>query len=764
MRRAFWFGIAASVILGIGCIALSPAKAKKVPDWTPPKTTVAKELVETGQFLLKHGFGDPRGGKLGIAKVSMSGSWSQQAEDVTVLGWIKDEGAKKTIVDMAGITFPVKSVVELVKTEDAVNSALKLEESGKAHYMGPINRLMPFFVGGTGSEDTKFQEFLSDQAVIELLIHGDAGLAEKLFAKRQHQEYEGNKPVQKPGLDQYTEYSLLSNFLSAYWVAAVNAHMRGDDELAGQMATTLAENSAAYERFGASLKTGLVFMPDEKTGKKMMFSYILPAGELAKDSERRVKEGPVTVDLASLDKLSSKDRVAKLIEWLDQVSARQWGQPGGVNLADDRIVQALIKEGNAAGDALLDCIEKDNRLTRSVSFGRDFFPGRNLLTVKSAAFAAFCGITQVDAYGPNMRREPTVAELREMWAKNKDLTPAERWFNVLKDDRSSHQQWVAAANWLAEPKDVMHRGGGWVTIPKQENGKPARPSKFTDLTAAKKSELPELLEQRARYIEQQNTDPSTRRLHEHDMALQLAVIAHQIEPSRPLVLLKELMKLAMDEKAHYAAYIGEVNGERLSAAFAILIAAKEPRAIEDYLDWLMSCKQEFFFRPSIFKPLEQMPPDKANKAVRDLLTLESSAYNVKANLEKSGPHFIVQMLSSPLILFPSFRSMYLDLLKDETAIGSVDVNEEQKTVTIKGKKGWQMGTQQISESDLPEARRAVYRTCDYFAKSLSYMKGAPAFSVYWSERRKDAAIKELESYLANQWQTIMNDLRKRYRL
>lgn len=763
MRRAVLFGLAATAILSIGFIALSHAKAKGVPDWTPPKTTVAKELVETGRFLLNHGFGDPRGGKLGIASVRMSGSWSEKANDVRLLGWIKDDGGKKVLIDMAGITYPAQSVIEEFKTEDAVENALKLLEDGKTNYAGPLNRLMPFYIPSTPNDGSKFGELLSDQAVVQLLIHGDTDLAERLYAKRVHLEYEGNKTVQKPGLDKYAEYSLLSRFLSAYWVAAVNAHMRGDDELAYQMANTLVDNADEYEKFGASLQTGMVFMPDETTGKKTMFSYILPADQLAKDSERRMKEGAKTVDMASLDKMSSKDRVAKLIELLDQVSARQWGQPGGVNLADDRIVQALIKEGNVAGDALLDCIEKDTRLTRSVSFGRDFFPTRNLLTVKSAAFAAFCGITQIDAYGPNMRRQPTVADLRGMWAKNKNLIPAERWFNVLKDDKSSHQQWVAAAQWLAEPKDVMHKGGGWVTIPKQENGKPVSPSKFTDLPVAKKTELPKLLEQRARTIEQQNTDPSTRRLHEHDMALQLAVIAHQIQPSKPLALLKELMKLAMDEKTHYAAYIGEINGERLSASFAILIAAKEPRAIEDYLDWLMSCKQEFFFRSSIFKPLEQMPPDKANKAVGDLLTLESSVYNVKTNLEKQGPHSIEQLLSSPLILYRSFRSMYLDLLKDKAAIGSVDVDEERKTVTIKGKKGWQMGTQQISESDLPEARRAVCRTCDYFAKSLSYMKGAPAFSIYWSETRKDAAIKELASFLANQWQDIVKDLRERYR-
>src|ERR1700752_433549 len=30
--------------------------------WTPPRTTVSPEVVETAAFLLSHGMGDPRGG------------------------------------------------------------------------------------------------------------------------------------------------------------------------------------------------------------------------------------------------------------------------------------------------------------------------------------------------------------------------------------------------------------------------------------------------------------------------------------------------------------------------------------------------------------------------------------------------------------------------------------------------------------------------------------------------------------------------------
>ena len=48
------------------------------------------------------------------------------------------------------------------------------------------------------------------------------------------------------------------------------------------------------------------------------------------------------------EKWEAKRKIGYLIEALDEVDARQWGQPGGVPLATDRRVQELIKLGHAA--------------------------------------------------------------------------------------------------------------------------------------------------------------------------------------------------------------------------------------------------------------------------------------------------------------------------------------------------------------------------------------------------------------------------------
>jgi hypothetical protein len=143
--------------------------------------------------------------------------------------------------------------------------------------------------------------------------------------------------------------------------------------------------------------------------------------QLLADLERRAREpAHVSVVESGPDKLPEQSaRIAALIRDLDLVRARQWGQPGSVNLAEDRIVSALIQESDAAVESLLDCLEKDTRLTRSVGFGRDFFRSRTVLTVRSVASFAVQSILQASFRGG-------APEIRAYWNKYKGMDLDER--------------------------------------------------------------------------------------------------------------------------------------------------------------------------------------------------------------------------------------------------------------------------------------------------------------------------------------------------
>ena len=105
-----------------------------------------------------------------------------------------------------------------------------------------------------------------------------------------------------------------------------------------------------------------------------IYAFAAPAADLATDSQR-LAEKPRPHVLDDPKKFPDQTRrIAALIDDLENESAHQMGQPGGVDIGDDPIVRALMAQGNPAVEPLLDCFEKDTRLTHSVHFGRDF-PG-----------------------------------------------------------------------------------------------------------------------------------------------------------------------------------------------------------------------------------------------------------------------------------------------------------------------------------------------------------------------------------------------------
>ena len=188
------------------------------------------------------------------------------------------------------------------------------------------------------------------------------------------------------------------------------------------------------------------------------------SGEVVADLERRQKKGTFgkTPDSSpkGFDSWDTPKKLTWLIDSLDEVDARQWGQPGGVPLEMDPRVIALVQLGDAAVPTLIDTIEKDERLTRSVHFWRDFSPNRTVLGVREAALAATMSILKVQFFEPNSTGDnftargtsgtkAVVAQVRAYWKKYGSM-PLDEWMmKVLTDPHSSSAAAQEAAGQLA---------------------------------------------------------------------------------------------------------------------------------------------------------------------------------------------------------------------------------------------------------------------------------------------------------------------------
>jgi hypothetical protein len=187
--------------------------------------------------------------------------------------------------------------------------------------------------------------------------------------------------------------------------------------------------------------------------------------DLVNDLKGRKKKGtfgkrPAEKFPDGFEKWDQKKRIDHLIRALDEVDQRQWGQPGGVPLGYDARVKALIEIGDPAVPALIDTLETDDRLTRSVHFWRDFAESRTVLSVREAALTALMSILRVRAFevhatGDNFtsrgkeKAAQTARRLRAYWTKYGAKPFDERMMAVLTDDNASPEMWREAAENLS---------------------------------------------------------------------------------------------------------------------------------------------------------------------------------------------------------------------------------------------------------------------------------------------------------------------------
>lgn len=176
-------------------------------------------------------------------------------------------------------------------------------------------------------------------------------------------------------------------------------------------------------------------------------------GTFGREREQNLPEG--------FEQWEVKKKLEHLIQSLDEVDSRQWGQPGNVPLTFDRRVSSLIAIGDGAVPDLIDTIEKDKRLTRSVHFWRDFGRSRTVLGVREAALTAVMSILQVRVFEPRSTGDnfttrgeegtkQVVAQLRAYWKKYGNMQADDRMMRILTDPGAALDATREAAGNLAQ--------------------------------------------------------------------------------------------------------------------------------------------------------------------------------------------------------------------------------------------------------------------------------------------------------------------------
>jgi hypothetical protein len=268
-----------------------------------------------------------------------------------------------------------------------------------------------------------------------------------------------------------------SSLVLAAWL-----YRTGEDALAARAlanlpnrvrAVTALRQELAWRAFHGMVHAYMVRADDEALahGERLLRLYSNEVSDdlaqgrvIVDDLKRRKKKGTFGRDPGKLpegfNRWEIKKKVIHLIDALEEVDARQWGQPGGIDLGSDARVAALIEIGEPAVPALIDVIEKDKRLTRCVHFWRDFASTRTVLAIREPALVAVMSILRVQVFqirstgdnftsrGEKGARE-VARQLRAYWKKFGHLCFDERMMKVLTDPRGQPETWREAAMNLA---------------------------------------------------------------------------------------------------------------------------------------------------------------------------------------------------------------------------------------------------------------------------------------------------------------------------
>jgi hypothetical protein len=719
-------------------------QGKSVPEpphqrdpWTPPATKLPEKYVSSIQALVKYGFANPRG--CDYREVVVDCQSLLMNAHAWVIPTSNAAEAQRFAVTWSGLVYPVSTVGEAADLKADIAALIK-QPAPQYRSSAPMESDLVWHVN------------LHELNICALLLLGETDAAEQLWTKLQTGSPD---PMADPYLRFVHEYAW------ANYIRAVSAHERGDDIVSLLSAEATARIRDNVEKDAAA--RGLKRESQRQSEPKLYLDFLANIDSLVADEQRRVKAEKVERILKlGLDKfLDQNQRIAALIRDLDEVSARQMSQPGSVNAADDSIVRALIKEGEAAVDPLLQCFETDTRLTRSVGFHRSFFPYRYFIGVDEAAYRAISEILKVRTFGPLTEhgysssrnaelRKPVAEEIRAYWNKVRGVAEADRWYQTLADDKATKEQWLEVIRKIVG--SIPRQPGAIVPPPIVSALAPPRPLAGEGLRNKQNPTITDLFRRRADEVAARDPNTSHRVFVQRD-ACDITLALAKWEPRAAI---PEIHKRIGQCKTLFANEFHSTHArELLSAWFSRLCAAgidagDEPAA-DEYATWLKNlspARLEHFESTGVFYALCRFPDHPKFVEPARFLFLGDSPYR-PLHTKIQEPMFR-ELVASPLIGVDAFREMIKEELRNVTrANAKMTINAKEGSYSIAFGGSGGLGGVIADATDLArlEAKEQTLRVCDIYAQTLNRFEGAPTFAAYWPEDRRDAAIAALIAFV-----------------
>lgn len=749
--------------------AVPPAPNKD--RWNPPATRLPASLVEIAVTLFEQGFGDPRDCEYrevdlaGQAKTGMSFAPPLPP----IHAWVRQAGAEngpRLAVAWNGLVYPVTRVGPVAdleadlrvlltpssKTSEAERRRAELNE--RSHW-NPVSH-EPIAHLRSASQ----RELMPAKAILMLRL-GRADLAEALWRAGTHQEL--GKATTKSMSERIWYLDLASAWAWALYDRAARAHAQADDGLALESLKELARLQPLIEAQAAAYGLARPVSLEVRRRELPYLSFLTQLPEFLADQLRRARKADQARPAVSSPP-DRRARIAELIRGFDQISRLETLALIPAGPPTDRLVQAVIREGDAAVGPLLDCLEHDDRLTRIVD--RELRLSRRWLRVRSVFQIAYTALGEIlgtrqfgsaseslSGSSDRLRRQAVAAEIRNYWERTRGVEVVERYFRALADDSATPAQWLDAAEALAQRSDVHGRRGLYMT-PLRRGGKlPAL--RGEPLRGRTNPSLTELLARRARDLDPPDAAPVSNRdvSRANRMAKFLAVWDPSgAQPTLAKRVARSIARFGSDLNTGPAGHGFPAEIARLTL---LRVKAGDAAALDDYTAWLRSTAppDHDLLAVDIFEPLwryaDRPPCVAAATALFDDRASKWLPLCRTRNPVWYGQGGLADIVVSPLLSLAPFRKQVVASLADRTPQGTVRSNAQGKVTIASDRGGWTMSPPWSKADPLrPEPNASMkLRTGDLFAWKLQRIEGLPRFELYWPEPKRDRTIADMTELL-----------------